>query len=264
MLDIAKNDLIISQLHHVTRSHMSKKRIEHKEGRHWDGLIYILNGSCHMTFSDGSSFTTVPGALVYLAKDSLYNMDILEEPYEVIFADFLFDSPEPRQSAIYLPNDREETLPYFLRMKRAYSLKSSGYLSECLSLLYRIYAKAQAIASQSYLPSPSRKKIEEARNVILESYAAEELSVAALAVSSGMSEVYFRRLFRTGIGCSPSEFIVQTRLNAAKSLMRYSDLSLEEIALQSGFSSLSYFCRVFKEHTDMTPSAFRAISKDTL
>lgn len=257
MLDITKHDLIISHFHRVQHSHMSKKYIEHKEGRPWDGFIYILKGSCRMIFSDGSSFTTKPHALVYLAKDSLYNMDILEAPYEVIYADFLFDSPEPRKSLICFPDDPAKLERRFLWMKRHDSLKHAGYVSECLALLYRFYAQIQAMEEAQYLPSPLLQKIEAAKNTILEQYASDALSVASLAEAAGMSEVYFRKLFRGKYGISPVQFIAQVRLNEAKTQLCDTELSLKEIARACGFSSLAYFCRTFKEQTEQTPSEYR-------
>ena len=257
MIDIAKNDLMISHFHHVQHSQMSKKTIEHRTGRAWDGFIYIIRGSCHMTFSDGSSFTTKPHALVYLAKDSLYNMEILEAPYEVIYADFLFDSPEPRKSLICFPDDHSKLERRLLWMKRHDSLKHAGYVSECLALLYRFYAQIQAMEETQYLPSPLRQKIEAAKNTILEQYASESLTFASLAESAEMSEVYFRKLFRGQYGISPVQFITQVRLGEAKALLSDTDLSLQEIASRCGFSSLAYFCRVFKGSTEQTPSEYR-------
>ena len=76
-------------------------------------------------------------------------------------------------------------------------------------------------------------------------------------IKAVMSNVYFRSLFKAQYHLSPSQYIISVRLKNAKSLMKYSFLTLEECALQSGFSSLQYFCRVFKKYTGMTPSEYR-------
>ena len=72
-----------------------------------------------------------------------------------------------------------------------------------------------------------------------------------------MSQVYFRKLFREAWGCTPSQYAVSVRLQRAKALMEYPFLTLEECAEQSGFSSLQYFCKVFKKEVGTTPSKYR-------
>ncbi|MBQ7054474.1 MAG: helix-turn-helix transcriptional regulator, partial [Oscillospiraceae bacterium] len=85
------------------------------------------------------------------------------------------------------------------------------------------------------------------------------LSVTSLAESIDLSEVYFRKLFKAQFDVSPAQYIISVRLKKAKELMRSPFLSLEECALQSGFSSLQYFCRVFKKATGATPGSYRNI-----
>ena len=84
-----------------------------------------------------------------------------------------------------------------------------------------------------------------------------ELNVTRLAAKSEMSEVYLRKLFHMRYGCSPKQYIALSRLQYAKELMTIPTLTLEEIALQSGFSSLSYFCRTFKEQYGESPGEIR-------
>ena len=183
-LDISKNERMISHFQHVLRSRMSPRRIHHTEGRAWDGLCYILSGSCRYTFSDGTEFTATQGCLLYLAKDALYDMRVEEGPYESIFCDFLFDSDQPRQSMILYPKDGGETERRFRRLLQRFSLKTVGYRSECLSLLYRIYGTLQSGSAPQYLPSASLHRLEDARAYVLEHFADDTLSVKSLAERS--------------------------------------------------------------------------------
>jgi AraC family transcriptional regulator len=64
---------------------------------------------------------------------------------------------------------------------------------------------------------------------------------------------HFRRHYRSTIG----EYLRQRRVAAAIELLSRKDLSLTEIALESGFSSHGHFCSVFKRVTGMTPREFR-------
>lgn len=256
-IDITKNEWMISKFQHTLRTSLSIKKITHTQGRTWDGFCYIMNGRCRYLFSDGSELIATQGCILYLAKGALYDMSIEEGPYEGVFSDFLFDAPNPRQSTIFHPKDSTEIEHLFLRMYQRSSTKPTGYRSDCLSTLYRIYSAIQALSTPQYLPSPSRQKMEQAKNFILEHYADDTLSVQGLAQMAKMSEVHFRKLFGATYGSTPIAYILDTRLSRAKELMRSSDLILEEIALQCGFSSLSYFCRVFKQKTSLTPHQYR-------
>lgn len=256
-IDITKNEYMISHFQHTLKSSLSTKKISHTQGRMWDGFCYILSGRCRYVFSDGNEFTATKGSILYLAKDALYDMFVDEGPYDGIYFDFLFDAPLPRKSALFFSKDSTEIERLFLRMYRRFSIKSTGYRSDCISDLYRIYAAIQMLNAPQYLPSTSRHKMEQARQFILEHYADDTLSVHALASMAKVSEVHFRKLFEATYSTTPIAYIVATRLNRAKELMLSSDLNLEEIALQCGFSSLSYFCRVFKQQTALTPHQYR-------
>jgi AraC family transcriptional regulator len=56
---------------------------------------------------------------------------------------------------------------------------------------------------------------------------------------------------------SPSAYIMGERVNHAKELMALSELRLEDVASQSGFSSLAHMCKVFKTVVGVTPGIYR-------
>ena len=92
---------------------------------------------------------------------------------------------------------------------------------------------------------------------LISSSSEEDISVSELARHAGMSEVYFRKLFKSVAGVSPAKFIVDQRVRRAKELLSLDYLTLDDVSERCGFSSLSYFCRVFKENTGMTPGEFK-------
>lgn len=83
------------------------------------------------------------------------------------------------------------------------------------------------------------------------------VTVLELAEKLGVTEVYFRKLFRSVYNKSPSQYIIFQRIERAKSLMEYPFLSIEDCAERSGFSSVQYFGRAFKKVTGVTPARFR-------
>ena len=127
----------------------------------------------------------------------------------------------------------------------------------CKSLVYNIYADIVKSDRQKYLSGHLRHALEEAVSVITEKYADPTLTVASLARNAGMSEVYFRRLFKAQHGSAPSAFITAYRLSVAKQLLLATTLPIQTIAAECGFDTPYYFARVFKASTGTTPLAFR-------
>lgn len=89
----------------------------------------------------------------------------------------------------------------------------------------------------------------------------EEINTDRLAEIAGFSKFHFSRLFKEFTGCSSHEYLIQRRLEAAEQLLANPDLSITDVAMQSGFNSLSTFTRVFKAEKEMTPSAFREMNQ---
>ncbi len=84
-----------------------------------------------------------------------------------------------------------------------------------------------------------------------------DISLAALASVSGLSERHFLRAFRTAMGISPHRHLVQLRLDRARTLLLGSDLPVTEIALACGFSQPGHFSTAFRRSFAASPSRFR-------
>ena len=72
-----------------------------------------------------------------------------------------------------------------------------------------------------------------------------------------MSETNFRRVFQQVMGISPIEYVINTRINRAKELVRHTDLSVSEISSLCGFKDVEHFCRTFKKRTGVSTSNYR-------
>lgn len=81
--------------------------------------------------------------------------------------------------------------------------------------------------------------------------------VAELAKNSFYSPDHFSRIFKRFKGLTPRAFIINTRVEAAKSLLLTSSLSISRIAEILGYNDVYFFSRQFREKTSRSPSAYR-------
>ena len=93
---------------------------------------------------------------------------------------------------------------------------------------------------------------------------ASELKIDEICGAVNMSKYYFCRKFKEHIGITVMEYILKTRLALAKNDLKKTKASVSEISEKYGFSSVSYFCRVFKADCMDTPLAYRRKYADKL
>ncbi|MBB5873614.1 AraC-like DNA-binding protein [Allocatelliglobosispora scoriae] len=87
---------------------------------------------------------------------------------------------------------------------------------------------------------------------------ARPLDVAALAREALMSPGHFSRSFRTAFGETPYSYLMTRRIERAKALLRRGDMSVTDVCMAVGCSSLGSFSSRFTELVGETPSAYRA------
>ena len=85
----------------------------------------------------------------------------------------------------------------------------------------------------------------------------EEWPVQRLARVSGVSEAHFARSFKQAFGLPPHRYLLTRRVERAKTLLRDTDLSITDIAFETGWASLGTFGRTFRDITGENPAAIR-------
>jgi AraC-like DNA-binding protein len=95
----------------------------------------------------------------------------------------------------------------------------------------------------------------------VETHLAEPIGLEALANITGLSRCYFARAFKRSMGMPPHHYLMQRRLECAKRLLAETNMSLAQIALESGFSDQSHFSRRFRDRIGLTPRAYRRLGR---
>jgi len=88
------------------------------------------------------------------------------------------------------------------------------------------------------------------------------LDVAAIARAAFMSPAHFSRQFRAAYGETPYSYLMTRRIERAMALLRRGDLSVTDVCMEVGCTSLGSFSARFTEIVGETPSAYRARCHD--
>lgn len=129
-------------------------------------------------------------------------------------------------------------------------LRSDGVFRQLLSSFFQTSPRPSEFDEQSVTRF---KTILE----YIEEHLTSSISLKRLGDIVGLNPTYFSDLFHSVMGIRPVEYIIRRRLEKAQVLLIASEKSIKEICYESGFTSLSYFSRTFKKHTNLSPKAYR-------
>jgi len=123
---------------------------------------------------------------------------------------------------------------------------------------FRFAMEQSKASTQPNRTKPSHKLLIQQACDFMQKHFRDSLSLDEIAHAVGVSGEHLARIFRTEHGQTVMNQLFATRIyHAKKTLLRSAD-SLDQIAELSGFTTTSHFCRIFKEHTALTPTEYRA------
>ena len=204
-------------------------------------------------FSDGRVMKTEGGDLFYLPKGSSYRVKVINEGscYAINFDADIKDEP------FALKPGKADSL--YRSFKCAADEWRGGESSRYAAAARAIYDAIHAILTrreQSYTPNGIQAQIEPAIKLMREQLTDPELSVERMALVSGISEVYLRRIFLSRFGIPPKEYIIRARMEYARGLLELGELNVSRIAELSGYSEPCHFSREFKRRFGISPSEY--------
>ncbi len=117
---------------------------------------------------------------------------------------------------------------------------------------------ASNLPEQQINPSPAPHDNKKILNLItwLHTHYQEKFSLNALAENTSMSRNECCRYFKHMMNMTITEYLLEYRLSKAAALLESSGLNITEIAEQTGFCDVSYFIKMFRRKTGITPKAY--------
>ncbi len=112
------------------------------------------------------------------------------------------------------------------------------------------------LEEKQHATSSSDESLRKVITFMNENYS-KHLHIGDLANLALLSVYHFSRKFKQFTGLSPHEYLILQRLTHAKSLLKNTNFSINQIAEMVGFNTPSHFIATFKKHINMTPHEFR-------
>ena len=143
----------------------------------------------------------------------------------------------------------------FLEAYNNFSLKNPGYMAICNGILLKIIGLlyGEHLSSDFVKTEKINKSIEFLKN----NFSNPDLEITKLAQLSGLSTKQFRRIFEAGYKKTPYAFLQEFRINKAEILLRNTQKSISDIAMQCGFSDVYSFSHSFKKHIGVSPAKYK-------
>lgn len=220
-----------------------------------EGMIVALNGTlCYE--HQGKRFVSDPNHVLIVPRGITYQFSSQTNSSSIVI-NFRLKQPLPADSFISV---EQEAISFASRMEKLWTFEKVSYKLKCMSLLYSLFADLNQ--NQFYMPSSKYETLKPGIHYLQEHYTDPRLRDDDMANAAGISTVYFRKLFVQRFGIPPMKYVRQKRIERAKLLLS-SDLytTISEVALESGFSSLYHFSRVFKQETSFTPSEYASLAE---
>ncbi|MFB1081642.1 response regulator [Jeotgalibacillus sp. JSM ZJ347] len=136
-----------------------------------------------------------------------------------------------------------------------YSIQVNSYKQLRAETSYMI--DRMKYAHQAHTKNTDGDMIEQIKHYIIE-HAHENLSLEIISKEAGLSPIYVSKLFKEKLGINYISFLTECRLEKAKKLMRDSEKSMKEIAIEIGYHDPNYFSKVFKKAYHLSPTAYRS------
>ena len=138
-------------------------------------------------------------------------------------------------------------------------LMAAGYINILLSIELHQYLKhINNPQEYSSLSQYEIKKIQEISNLILE-HPESNYCIDELCKQTGLNAAKLQEGFKEMHGRTVGNFISHTKLLKAEEMIKTTDLNISQIVYALGWTSRSYFCKIFKEKYDCTPKNYQLL-----
>lgn len=252
---------------------------------HWHTAVEIImpvkntyhiemNAGIHHILQEEDIILLRPGALHKLHAQEGSRI-IFQIDFNILSALDSFDDyfPGNSQSILITPSSNpeihKECAMLLREIKEDYSsnepLKDASAYSKVLKMLVLI-KRNMVISNEIFTSSNHTKQKEYIDKFVkitdyIKQHCNEDIDLDMIAEMSGFSKYHFSRLFKEFAGVSYYKYVNQKRIEYAEVLLIDPETNITDVAIHSGFNSVSSFIRMFKQLKGCTPTEFRNMQR---
>ncbi len=246
------SDLIITKVYSATTMYTEKNAKTKRNNRQNWAIVIKYEGET--LYDTGRKiYLSNINNLVILPKGCSYEWCCTNSGHYSIIE---FESKLTCNDIFVFPvKNSEKILKLFKELEYKRTLRKSMCEAESIRDTYSIILMLTQAVPEKYLPIEKRNKISPALDYIAKNYNTD-IKNDDLAQITGLSTVYFRKLFTDIIGISPINYIHELRIKKAKEMLKSDYGSITDIAQSLGYLNIYDFSRAFKKYVGVAPSKY--------
>jgi len=229
-------------------------------------FLYTLSGMGTIKYLD-KDYTLQPGQAVVIYCDNYHEYKTLSsENWDFLWFHFSGTAAKEyckllNKSALSVVNIKDN-IDFERMVKDLFASMGSSDIASCVTTsMYATNIMTRLITdcidnSDNQKFVEHKKDIETVIRFIQENFS-NKVNIEEMAKIASMSKYHFLRVFKSHMGVSPYDYLLQYRISRAKELLKTTDFSVGEICTLSGFYDYNHFIRVFKREMGTTPAKYR-------
>jgi AraC-like DNA-binding protein len=249
-------------------------------------IIYMINGGMRFWIG-GREIEVKEGQVLLINSMMIHSSELLEKTYAKMCLlqfkpDVIYNSGQFNEFKYFAPFLQSGKLDYklmdetlikdftvlthclndividFEQKRIAYEISIKSIIYRILTILYRNEILNFGVVDELYKKKDVFERIQPVLSYVESSYM-EEVDLEKACSLLNVNYFYFCRLFKKATGKTFVEYLNYVRLSVAERLLINTDKNVTEICTETGFSSLSYFNRVFKAAKRLNPTEYRKL-----
>lgn len=230
-------------------------------------LLIVSENSSHVDILNKSDAVVINFTINNSIFNEVFFEKIIDDPLQSFLRESINSYRQRHGYLIFKSKNDAIKHNFFSLMQNLYheiNNEQPGYIDVCVGYLVRLFF----MVSNYYSPSIERFNKEDYMNSLYKSVTnyinnnLNNISIDDLVKEFDYCPDFFNRLIKNYSGLTYSNYLISRRIEMAKKLLATTDLTIDEIIYECGYSNKGFFFKKFREYVKCNPSEYRlSVSK---